>query len=143
MCCVVGLNDVVCFSTLVRIAFRCVCVVRASCKEVDSMLFFCASVCCGSTLVRIAFGCVCVVRASCKEVYSMLFLCASVCCGGCMSIVCLYTNYRGVGRLWLIGKLCTAVNCVSVVPFWCKCGVFVIHLFLGSMCIAFRCDVWL
>ena len=62
MCCVVGLNDVVCFSTV----------------------------------VRIAFGCVCVVRASCKEVYSMVFFCVSLCCGGCMSIVCLYTNYSGV-----------------------------------------------
>ena len=50
MCCVVGLNDVVCFSTVVRIAFGCVCVVRASCKEYFSMMFFCVSLRCGGCM---------------------------------------------------------------------------------------------
>ena len=123
------------FSSVMRIACRCVCVVRANCNEFPSKICLYVSLCCGgcvsrcrdklcwlwltgplmccvvglndvvcfSTVVRIAFGCVCVVRASCKEVYSMVFFCASLCCGGCMSIVCLYTNYSGVWRLWLIG----------------------------------------
>ena len=55
ICCVVGLNDILCFSTVVRIAFGCVCVVRANGMEVYSMVFFCASLCCGGCMSIVCF----------------------------------------------------------------------------------------